>query len=214
MSRVLPTNPVDAQKPELRLQSRINDLESRLGGLESSSVAEKVTSIPAAPYDGQVIFYQNTDMGNAGVIWQLRYRAAIGDANKWEYVGGAPLYAEVATSSTRTANTYGALASTTGPALLVPTSGIYIVHWGAMIEASGTTGWRGRMSYEGSDTAHVSAAGAGNAGGSAEGAVASRARTDTFGGGGTLTCTYKSDAGNSVAFAHRFMSLVPVRVGP
>jgi len=35
MSRILPVNPVDAQSSELRLQSRVNDLERRLATVEN-----------------------------------------------------------------------------------------------------------------------------------------------------------------------------------
>jgi hypothetical protein len=48
-----------------------------------------VTTLPASPYDGQVVAYA-ADAAN-GVLWQLRYRAAASGSYKWEFVGGTPL---------------------------------------------------------------------------------------------------------------------------
>jgi hypothetical protein len=51
----------------------------------------RVTVLPAAPIDGQEIYYV-ADATN-GVIWHLRYNAASASAYKWEFVGGAPIRA-------------------------------------------------------------------------------------------------------------------------
>lgn len=66
--------------------------ESRLGVLIrqlQGRVPTAVTVLPAAPFDGQEIYYA-ADAAN-GVIWHLRYNAASASAYKWEFVGGSSL---------------------------------------------------------------------------------------------------------------------------
>jgi hypothetical protein len=76
-----------------------------------------VTSLPGSPVDGQVIDYL-ADATN-GVVWRLRYRTASASTYKWEYVGGAGLYATVAT----VIGTPAGVAAT--PAIAVPLAGEY-----------------------------------------------------------------------------------------
>lgn len=43
--------------------------------------------LPAVPFDGQEVYYQAAP----GIIWHLRYNAASVSAQKWEFLGGAPM---------------------------------------------------------------------------------------------------------------------------
>jgi hypothetical protein len=51
--------------------------------------APLVTSLPSDAIDGQEVRYlaDNTN----GIIWNFRYRAGSSSANKWEFIGGAPI---------------------------------------------------------------------------------------------------------------------------
>lgn len=71
-----------------------------------------VTSLPAAPADGQECIFV-ADATN-GVAWHLKYRAASASAYKWEVIGGSWLSAEVVTGEARSATTYADL-TTIGP---------------------------------------------------------------------------------------------------
>lgn len=48
-----------------------------------------VGALPPSPIDGQECYYE-ADAANL-VVWHLKYRAAIGDAYKWQFVGGQPI---------------------------------------------------------------------------------------------------------------------------
>lgn len=85
------------------------------------------STLPASPYDGQEIYYQNATMATAGVVWHFRYRSG-GGTYKWEYIGGPPLHSSSATGitlSTIAANT----AISGDVALSIPLSGEYCVEF-------------------------------------------------------------------------------------
>jgi hypothetical protein len=197
------------------------------GNIDGSNIATSVytaipqgivTSIPGGPTDGQIINFL-ADSTN-GVVWQLRYRAASASTYKWEFIGGSALYAEVQTNETTTSITYTNL-TTSGPALTLPTlpnGGDFDVTVGANIGQNGSTATWAYMSYAIGATAAVDADAAyinGNNFGSAMSASVVRTRRKTgLSSATTLTAKYHSEsAGVSSAFASRYMSIVPVRVG-
>ena len=92
-----------------------------------------VTSLPVAPVDGQECFFLAD--GATGIVWHLRFRAASPNTHKWEYVGGRPLRAEVATSETHP--TALGDAATVGPSLVTPLAGVYDYAWGSEVTHSG-----------------------------------------------------------------------------
>src|SRR5262245_6374962 len=63
-----------------------------------------------------------------GVTWRLLYRAAE-TTYKWHYVGGPPLYSEVAAEETTGSASYVAL-TTAGPSVTLPVGGDYDVETG------------------------------------------------------------------------------------
>lgn len=89
---------------------------------EGSSI---VSTLPASPYDGQIVYYQTTAMAEGGVVWTLRYRAASSSAHKWEFVGGASWMAgpagEMEWGVEETIKLGGS------PVLTAPVAGVYYV---------------------------------------------------------------------------------------
>lgn len=92
---------------------------------------ELVTTLPASPYNGQVIDYLAD--ATKGVVWRLRYRAASASAYKWEVVGGSELTAErpAGTFDVITATSYAALGNAVQ--VTVPLAGDYLLGWGGSI---------------------------------------------------------------------------------
>lgn len=79
--------------------------------------------------DGQEVYFQNSAMASVGAMWRMRYRLA---ATRWEFEGGAPLYASNAASLAATVN--GAWFDPPGAvvpdcAILVPFTGLYVVRY-------------------------------------------------------------------------------------
>lgn len=65
------------------------------GGLEKDNLTTVVqalvdppivTALPGSPYDGQRILFRPA----AGILWPLRYDAAMSGTSKWESIGGGP----------------------------------------------------------------------------------------------------------------------------
>lgn len=76
---------------------------------------ELVTSLPASPFNGQIVDYL-ADATN-GIVWRLRYRSASASAYKWECIGGRPLF----TGTTGQFDTPSAGSwATTGTQLVLP----------------------------------------------------------------------------------------------
>jgi hypothetical protein len=192
-------DPADVPKDVKALADRLDLL------LPASGAA-----LPGSPVDGE----ECTIIADAtnGVAWRFKYRAASAAASKWEFVGGAPLSHEVPASETRATASYGGL-TTVGPSLTVPLAGDYLISIGANIESSLTAGWRGRMTFSGTDAYSVWSSGYGNPSASpGDGASVARTARTTL-AAQSIVCQYKSDAGNAVAFANRWMTILPVRVG-
>lgn len=85
-----------------------------------------VTALPAAPIDGQEIYYR-ADSTN-GIIWHLRYNAASSSSYKWEFVGGSPIEKTyTAGFETLSASTGWVDAPTVGPKYDIVLAGDYMV---------------------------------------------------------------------------------------
>lgn len=97
-------------------------------------------SFPAAgtEYNGQVFFIT----AGTGVTWQFRYNLDSGLARKWEFIGGASLFAAVETSTSQTSDATPAgdwgngAGGTPGPDLVVPLTGLYDVQWEVSVDLS------------------------------------------------------------------------------
>ena len=141
-----------------------------------------------------------------GINWEFKYRSGSASSYKWEYVGGAPMFAEVTTSETTSSLTYAALA-TAGPAITLPRAGDYLVEIGARVVAPAST--TAYMSYDIGGTGAVDADAViiTNAD-----ATITRVRVKTGLTAVTLTAKYKLSAANATSFANRWMKVTPIRV--
>lgn len=166
-----------------------------------------VSSLPGSPTDGEVVFFQDSNMASVGVVWEFKYRAA-GGTDKWEFVGGPPLVARIATSETRANVAYGDLA-TVGPDITVPLSGEYDVILGGRIANNTGAGDSSVMSYANGATA---ASDADAAVSTVVGAISVMARSrTTCSATTTIRAKYRTTAGTGT-FIERWIELHPVRV--
>jgi hypothetical protein len=179
-----------------------------------SSVFPVVTALPTSPRDGEICFYE-ADATN-GVVWMLQYDPGAVGSYDWRFVGGAPLFSEVATSETRVLNSYGDLA-TVGPSVTCPLAGDYDVHIGANVDIDViATAW---MSYAIGASAATDTdglrLGSGATAADNPNVNLSRLRRKTALAASTaLVAKYKNTGGAGLAtFAHRWMTATPVRVG-
>lgn len=152
--------------------------------------------------------YLEVDATN-GVQWHLGYES--GETTyKWRFLGGPPLYSEVATSETTASGTYAAL-STAGPSIALPRAGDYDVTPGADMSNSNnnTTTF---MSYDVGGTGAVDADAAVVIGGSVnEGVSAQKPRRKTALTSVTLTSKYRCLSATAT-ISKRFLALTPVRI--
>jgi hypothetical protein len=172
-----------------------------------------VSSLPGSPSDGQTIYYQSAAMASLGVVWTFRYRTG-GGTYKWEFVGGAPLYVQFATSRTTTSGSYVAL--TDAVEVTNPLAGDYLIEHGA--EMGYTSGGPGIARSQA--TIKLGSAAAADAEsisshGSAAGMTfsVSRAMYRTLASSMTLAQQYKSPGGVTVTVLNRWVQIRPVAVG-
>lgn len=167
-------------------------------------------TLPGSPTDGQQTIL--TDSVSAPTwAWLLRYNAT---STKWDFLGGAPIYAEVVTSEATASITYAALA-TAGPNIALPVAGDYIVEAGfAYVSVSSAQVF---MSYDigGTGAVDADAVIGASASGSGLGGTASimRVRKKTGLTAVTLTAKYRVDNAVSKAFQNRWIRVTPIRVG-
>jgi hypothetical protein len=89
------------------------------------------TTPPTNPQDGdQWVFPADTANG---VMWQFRYRAGSPNAEKWEFIGGPPAFAYVATAETTTTVTTWLDLPTVGPRIILARGGVYDAVGAAMM---------------------------------------------------------------------------------
>lgn len=178
-----------------------------------------VSTLPTDPYDGMEIYY-NANTLSSGYHFRYCYTLPDGTLNpatyKWVYLGGSPLFNEVVTGSTRSTNTYGDLASTTGPTITVPLAGDWLIEVRAGVNTGNATMVGAAMSYD-------IGSGAGNA--SDNDAVwaqvmapgfntsVARVRVKTLTAGVVLTAKYRSANSVSITWGDRAMLATPIRVG-
>lgn len=185
-----------------------NDLDW-LGGASGRG-----TSFPASPVDGQPYVY-TADATN-GVEWTFKYNAGSGSTYKWEFVGGPPLFSEVATQETTSSGSYAAL-TTAGPSVTTPRAGDYFVDQGAWFSSTASVTEQLLMSYDIGATGAVDAdaviAGVSFGGTIAQSASARRRLKTGIAASTAFVSKYKINPGGSAGyFGNRWISLLPVRV--
>jgi hypothetical protein len=88
-----------------------------------TSLTPGTGNMPAAITDGMEVHYV-ADAAN-GILWHLKYNAGSASTFKWEFVGGAPLEAVIATDESFAADGLEHDATTVGPQIIAPLSGEY-----------------------------------------------------------------------------------------
>lgn len=183
-----------------------------VGWTQAEQATPLVTTLPATPYDGQRVFFQNAALALLGVVWVLRYRAASGSSHKWEFLGGAPLAATITTEEVGLAakTVYGDLA-TVGPELTVPLVGEYTTQVQARVGAATATGDfymsfapNGEAATDGDALKYTSAA-------SYPAVPMARMFTRSL-PSGLLVAKYKM-SGAGANFSYRTIAITPLRLG-
>lgn len=184
------------------------------GGVASLSL---VTTLPASPADGQMCVLDPsgwTITGTAEAVgdvqWMIRYRSSTG---KWHCVGGDPLVVKVDASEVRTAAAAYAALATAGPGITVAIAGDYLVQVGSYVAT--IANFRGDHSYDVGGTGAVDADAASafiGAAGGGGGSAISVPRRKSLAASATLLSKYKATT-NNAAFANRWISILPVRLG-
>lgn len=104
---------------------------STISGSGSGSNVQRVTALPATPFDGQVVSFivDPPQTTWPGVEWLLIFNSATGF---WDFIGGSPLQL-VDTSGTARANSADSTWQNTPglAAINVPLAGDYVVEFGA-----------------------------------------------------------------------------------
>lgn len=171
------------------------------------------STLPASPYDGQEIYFQDANMATAGVVWHLRYRSG-GGTYKWESVGGPPLLARNVTGQSSLAVSSG-VATAFSPAVTItlPAAGDYLLRYGAYLGHSGNnqgmsivpiaTG----LSYSGNNRASLS-----QPTGTSSGSGSVIGEMIATGISGTLELRYEAGAAGGTA-NYKWISATPIRVG-
>jgi hypothetical protein len=202
-------NPPDPADGPAAFQDLAQDTEAALLTVARVPI---VSALPGSPVDGQMIYYQNAAMAALGIVWQLRYRAGASGSYKWEFVGGPPITAAVATQESTTNAAYVAL-TTAGPAITLPLAGDYDVTLNARA-FNITNACGGFMSYD--DAAAAVDANALEGFNQSSPSVAHGFKLNRRTGmaaGQVLTCKYRRNVGGEAVFSDRRISATPVRVG-
>jgi microcystin-dependent protein len=167
-----------------------------------------VSTLPSGPVDGQEIYYQSSALAALGIVWHLRYRAAISDAYKWEFVGGA--YVRVTVDAESTTTTVGQWLDLGTPTFTLPLAGVYqarsrgamrhsvangVIWWSMFVGSSQTGGF----SYQ-----HPIANGWITV-------IADQAATCTV--GQTVKTQVHNSTAGTLGVAQRTIEITPVRVG-
>jgi hypothetical protein len=173
-----------------------------------ATVIPLVTALPSSPFDGQEVDFTDS-LTTPSWVWRFRYVAAA-PTNKWKFVGGAPIVAEITTLENATLPAFGNLA-TVGPTLTIPVAGDYDVTINAILDnASASLNYAsyavGATAALDADAAQLSVSAP-----SQGSTVARTSRKAGLTGGVVLTAKYKGTAGATYA-SKRVLSALPVAV--
>ena len=167
--------------------------------------------------DGQEVYLQTSAMATNGIAWHLRYRAAAPAATRWEFVGGAPIEQTI-NQGAGGSGYVGPLASglnpiPTGPSVVVPRPGDYIVNYGAVIQSAqvgpvniGIDG--GGVAASASPMIQLSI----DAAALAQRTGSLSVRRNVASANSTLAM-FASPVGTDVVVGARYLSITPIRLG-
>lgn len=169
-----------------------------------------VSILPSTPTDGQEVYFQNTAMGEKGIVWHLRFRTASAE-HKWEFVGGPAMSKGPEGSVEFALKEEKALAG--GPSLTVPLAGEYEVRLSlyAQLREAATTEPLGFLRKGGT------ASGVPLFRFAASSTFALTRQTNaaivTLAASDVLTIGCKLEQAQKVTFAEGQLAIIPVRVG-
>jgi hypothetical protein len=180
----------------------------------AAAIPPLVTVLPATPVDKQEVYFL-ADAAN-GIIWHLRYRAASASPYKWEFVGGSPMTAEVQPQAALTGN-YNSTGDI-GPNVQLPAlAGAYLLSFGANAYSTHTavqTAYYG-LAFSATEANDLQAiqwqlAISGGPGRS----NSARTFAALLPASVLVRSRGKASAGGSAYVIDRWVSVVPVRLGP
>lgn len=180
---------------------------SKIANVLKTTVGTLAAGPPGAPATNDI--WIATDVDSNGTVWTFRYNSSEA-TYKWEFIGGAAMYSEVATLESTSSATYTAL-GTAGPSLALSRAGDYDVVIGALTSSATSAGQQPTMSYDIGGTGAVDAdavQGAAQSGGS----LMRTRRKTAIAVSTTLTAKYKSVTANGTGYANRFIAVTPVRI--
>jgi len=174
------------------------------------------TTLPSSPVDGQEAILVDS-LTSPTYQWRFRYNAGSTSPYKWEFIGGAPAYHEVATGEAITAAGGWVNLATNGPLITVPRAGDYLAEYSVMsYNANGSAitmyagialGDTGALHYAGQIIYFMNALGGiGNCGGNYK--VAGAAVNDVI----KLRYFATAITGTDQQFQMRTLAVTPVRV--
>ena len=196
------------------IDAQVKTLDNVLTALNATHPAF-VASIPTTNLaDGQEVYLQTAPMAGVGSVWHLRYRATAPAATRWEFLGGAPIEQTINQGAGGTGYV-GPLAAglnpiPTGPSIVVPRPGDYIVAFGAVVRC------------ESSDTVTIGVDGGGVAADAAPMAeVADNVALDTVSlsvrrnvaAANSTLSLWAETASSDVVVGARFLAVTPIRLG-
>ena len=171
-----------------------------------------VTALPSTAGDGDEILFVDS-LSAPTYAWHLKYISAK-STNKWQFVGGSPMVAEVAANESMTSTTYAAL-TTAGPSVTVPVAGDYLVEFGALIRG-GSDNALPSMSFSVGGTAASTADRIDQGPSTAEQTYASVSRAvkkSAVAASSAITAKYKVTSAGTGDFENRWLKVTPIAVG-
>lgn len=173
-----------------------------------------VTVLPADPYNGQVVYFQNAAMAAKGVVWPLRYNDNGGspDTYPWEAVGPSPwreVYnAEIVVN--------GSAVQANSPEIDAPLAGVYSSSFGSANNyGSFTSGARTvnvGLAVNGSKVTDSEVFTYHSSTGQRRSTVYPYFEFTVSTAGHTIANWYDSGGVNNTRFDHNFLSVKPIKV--
>jgi len=168
------------------------------------------TSFPGSPADGQVFILVDSTTSPT-YWWQFRYNANSSSTYKWEFIGGAPIYANIDTQESVT-NTSYADPTTPGPSITVPRAGSYEIAHGAHAQCAAANFAVVSPKLGAATPQLADGAFAYNASAATEAAV-SHTIIKTLAAADVVKLQYSSLSGSAVAyFRYRWLLIRPLRL--
>jgi hypothetical protein len=167
------------------------------------------TTLPASPADGDVaVLVDSTTVPT--YQWMFRWNNGSSNADKWEFMGGAPGRVTVDTDENTSSAAYTNLA-TNGPTFTVLRAGQYRIAFGHIGGATSSAQSRMTVKLGAAAAADTEASTQSNT--ATIGTSQSRALPQkTLAASDVVLCQYKSVDATSTGFRYRWMEITPVRV--